>query len=172
MRRFFCRRRRIFRFSPGGALLAIDKSIQSPQFLCDWAETWKDDTRNQSAQSLGVRFFDSTKRRFEAAPSWNLRIDLQPTVCIRLSWNSNGWYQTLIRTIARSWIFRFPYRGLCGGAHLNRFTAYNFYAIELKLCRMIQDISPHNSSASDFFRFTLLGTVGARLLEPLNRFTV
>ena len=59
-------------------------------------------------------------------------------------------------------------------AHLlissNRFTAYSFYAIELKLGRMTLDISPHNRSASDFSVSLPGGTVGARLLQFSNRF--
>ena len=59
-------------------------------------------------------------------------------------------------------------------AHLlrssNRFTAYSFYAIELKLGRMILDISLHNRLESDF-PFSPRGAVGARLLKFSNRFT-
>ena len=47
------------------------------------------------------------------------------------------------------------------------------YAIELKLGRMILDISPHNRSTSDFiFRFSPRGAVGPRLSKSSNRFTV
>ena len=35
----------------------------------------------------------------------------KPTVRIRLTWNSIGWYQISICTIAWSWIFRFSSRG-------------------------------------------------------------
>ena len=56
-------------------------------------------------------------------------IRLQPTVFMRLSWNSIRWYWTTDRY---------------------RFTAYSSYAIDMKLVRMIVGSSPHNCSESDF----------------------
>ena len=52
----------------GGALLAIFKSIHSLQFLSDWAVNWQDDTRHQSAQSLGVGSSDFPQGRCWSAP--------------------------------------------------------------------------------------------------------
>ena len=50
-----------------GAPFAIYKSVHSLQFLCDWAETWWNDTRFQSAQYCEAEFLDfspkDTKRR-------------------------------------------------------------------------------------------------------------
>ena len=47
----------------------------------------------------------------------------------------------------------------------NRFTAYSSYAIELNVCGMIQDISPHNLAEPDFFDFFPEGAVGGAPLE-------
>ena len=52
----------------------------------------------------------------------------------------------------------------------NRFTAYSFYAIEMKLGRMILGISPHSHSESDF-PVSPRGAVGALLSKFSNRFT-
>ena len=122
---------------------------------------------------------------------------------MRLSWNSIGWYETSIRTIPQSWIFDFfpgdrissihpielklgsmildisprnvdisPHNSV--GARLlqslNRFTACRSYAFELKLCWMIRDISPHDSSASDFSNHTSV-RCEARLLKFSYRLT-
>ena len=69
-------------------------------------------------------------------------IRLQPTVFMRLSWNSIRWYWTTDRY---------------------RFTAYSSYAIEMKLGRMI---------LSRIFRFPPGGAVGARLSKFSNQFTI
>ena len=50
----------------------------------------------------------------------------------------------------------------------NRFTAYSSYLIELKLGKMILDISPRKLDELDF---SPGGAVGTRLLETPNRFT-
>ena len=52
----------------------------------------------------------------------------------------------------------------------NLFTAYSIHPIELKLCRMIVDINPHNLG-SGFFHFLKGGAVGARFLQFTKRFT-
>ena len=49
----------------------------------------------------------------------------------------------------------------------NRFRAYTSHAIELKLGRVILDISPYNRSEPDFS----ISFQGGRLLKTLNRFT-
>ena len=60
--------------------------------------------------------------------------------------------------------FRLTFRGCCGARLLqfsNRFNTFcSSYAIELKLCRMIQDISPHKTSASDLRYFDIESVVG------------
>ena len=52
----------------------------------------------------------------------------------------------------------------------NRFTAYSSYPVQLKLGRMIMNISPLDRSGRNF-RFHSRGAVGARLLKSLKRFT-
>ena len=62
---------------------------------------------------------------------------------------------------------------LPGGALLeisNRSTVYSSHARELKLGRMILDVSPHNRSTSDFSILSR-GAWGARLSKSSNRFT-
>ena len=75
---------------------------------------------------------------------------------MRLSWNLVGWYKTSVRSIPRREILWFPLESAVAARLLkswNRFTAYSFYAIELKLCRMIADITPYNHSELDFSTF-------------------
>ena len=52
----------------------------------------------------------------------------------------------------------------------NQFTAYSFYAIELKLGRMIPDTNPHYRSELFFFIFAR-GAMRPRILKSSNRFT-
>ena len=46
------------------APLEIFKSIHSRQYLSDWVETWDDNTRHQSAQSLWAGFFKGEGSEF------------------------------------------------------------------------------------------------------------
>ena len=55
--------------------------------------------------------------------------------------------------------------------YIFRFTAYISYPYQLKLVRMILDISPHNRSRPVFSISLPGGAVVARLLEFSNRFT-
>ena len=75
-----------------------------------------------------------------------------------------------MRTIAQSLFFAISSQGARFLKFSNRFTAYSFYSIELKLGRMILDISPHNRLESDF-PISPGGAVRARLLKFSNRFT-
>ena len=83
---------------------------------------------------------------------------------------------TSVRTIARSLVFRFRARGLCG-AHLlkfsNRFKACSPFLIELKLVGC-WDNTRHQSAqllAAGFLDFPLGGAVGLRLSKYFKRFT-
>ena len=53
----------------------------------------------------------------------------------------------------------------------SRFTAYISYPLELKLGRMIQDISLHNRSEQDFFRFPPRGRCVGVSLEIFKSIT-
>ena len=111
------------------------------------------ETEHQSAQSCGAGFFISYEGKLWGRAVSNVLIVSQPTVRIRLSSNVVGRYRTSIRTIARSWIFRFPFGGAVMARHLkfsNRFPAYSNHPISLKPSRMILDICPLIRSDSDF----------------------
>ena len=104
---------------------------------------------------------------------WNLWIVAQPSVLMRLSWNLVGSYETLVRTILWSRMFDFLPGGAVGAPlleYLNRITAYNSHATELKLCGMIKT-SVRTVVRRRIFRFALVGIVGACLLKHLNRIT-
>ena len=60
--------------------------------------------------------------------------------------------------------------GVCLLKSANRITAYISYPIELKLRRMILDISSHNCSQPDF-SILPSGPLGTRLLKSSNQFT-
>ena len=68
-----------------GAPFEIFQSTHSLQFLCDRAETWQDDTRHQSAQSLEVGFSGFRQGALLGRAFWNFEVDSQPTIFIQLS---------------------------------------------------------------------------------------
>ena len=85
--------------------------------------------------------------------SWNLQMDSQPAVRIRLCWNLVGWHKSSIRTIVWSWIFRFSLIGRCGDPHLEIFKSIHslqYLSDWAETCRMILNISPLDRSEPDF----------------------
>ena len=100
-------------------------------------------------------------------------IDSQPTVrrVTRLSWNFVEWYQTPILTIEPNGAGFFDF--LPGRAVRTRlwkisdwFTAYNIYSIKTELGRIILDITLHNRSQPEFFRFSFKEHCGRASCNP------
>ena len=85
--------------------------------------------------------------------SWYLQIDSQPTISIRLSWNSIGRYRHQSARSLGGGCFDFLSHGALKVRflkYLNRSTAYSTHPIELKLDRMILDVSSLNPFKLDF----------------------
>ena len=113
------------------------------QFSCVWAETWWDDTINQSA-FLDFCPGSVPRAKFKSIHSvqfYAIELNLHRMIvdfCPHIRSTSD---------------FTIPFRG-CFLKSLNRFTAYSSYLNELKLGRMIPDIYHHNLSELDFSIFS------------------